>query len=199
MKPKVVYLDSENKNEIDLYPKNSFRKITVYRCTHANCNHFDTNNNNWRGLISHMAMHTRVRNRHMKSIQRRSDFNCPYCKRIFRTLEKLLRHVEGKKCRENNSDKNNKEKFKEILNENWWSLRCGAGSQPRIPHTEFSGRFVVTLSSPWGCISFLLYQLSFVEVSIQKNLREGTSTLWVSPLSGPRQWTYNDPKKLKDE
>ena len=197
MKPKVVYLDSDNNNNPN--PENSFQKIKVYKCTHANCNHFDTNNNNWRGLISHMAMHTRVRNRHMKSIQRRTDFNCPYCKRIFRTLEKLLRHVEGKKCRGNSSDKNNKEKFKEILNENWWSLRCGAGSQPRIPHTEFSGRFVVTLNSPWGCISFSTISVVICWGINTEELALGGTHYVSVPIVRTTTITYRDSKMLKDE
>ena len=115
LKPKIVYLDNVQNNSND----ETFRKIKIYKCMHDNCDFFDTDNSNWRGLLSHMAMHTRVRNRHMKLNNKKTDFNCPFCKRTFRTLEKLLRHVEGKKCRENNSTKTNKDKFNDILNENW--------------------------------------------------------------------------------
>ena len=116
MKPKVIYLENDRNADNN---ENNFRKVKLYKCTHKNCSYVDTNTNKWRGLISHMAMHTRVRNRHMKLNNKKTDFNCPFCKRTFKTLEKLLRHVEGKKCRENNSTRTNKDKFNDILNENW--------------------------------------------------------------------------------
>ena len=117
-------IDEENidQNEMDLNDEEqtSTQNDEIYRCTHQNCGYDNRNSTKrWRGLVSHMAMHTRVRNKLLKSNGQNTDFNCPYCKRKFKTLEKLLRHVEGKKCRENTSTKSNKEKFEEILSENW--------------------------------------------------------------------------------
>jgi len=114
--------ENEDQNMMDLNgeEQTSVQDDGIYRCTHQNCD-YDTRNTTkrWRGLVSHMAMHTRVRNKTLRSNGQNTDFNCPYCKRKFKILEKLLRHVEGKKCRENTSTKSNKEKFKEILSENW--------------------------------------------------------------------------------
>ena len=115
----VVHTTIANAGLDNSFENDLFHDRKTYKCTLDGCDFQQTEEQSWRGLINHMAMHTRVRNMHQKANGLRTDFNCPYCKRIFGTVQKLLRHVEGKRCRENNSDKSNKEKFKEILNENW--------------------------------------------------------------------------------
>lgn len=108
MEPKVVYPDNNESN----VTKNEDRNLQKnYKCTYKNCDFAQNNTNRWKGLIRHMAMHTRVRNIHLKENGPKIDSNCPHCKRIFGTPHKLLRHVEGKRCRENNSNNSDKEKF----------------------------------------------------------------------------------------
>ena len=117
--PKLVHEPQSIEANKDNLSGDHFQVSEAYRCKHRECNYIHIDKTNWRGLLSHMASHTRARNEQLKLAGHATDFSCPYCKRNFKTLEKLLRHIEGGRCRESDNCKTNKQKYEDVLQENW--------------------------------------------------------------------------------